>query len=389
MVARTSRIGLLVLFICIQLPLTRITLIDAYVFVSTRSPTSLRSMISISSPTKSVSSWFTSHHPTKKRSYQQQMHAMALPTTISTCSEAISYWYLTYPYLSALMTCACKAGIADYIVQSTAAATTTTISKTRDSDTRSITQPQKHSMEPSNDTINIGRNIGFILYGGLYQGVFQQYMYATVFPMYFDENDLPFVLSTMFQVALDMLILGPFLCLPIAYIVQSICTTTISGTASVPPTSTTQNSNSIMGSHNKNPRAPFRSAARTNRDQVVVGWFDHSTSTTSSNTAGSAITVATMTPTSVIHEFSDNCRSLLDVSPWNTIHPVLQNGWDQYVYDVQYQNILTKYWSLWIPVKCLTFTMIPYHLRIVFIAVVSFFWMMILSASTSNKDEPK
>ena len=52
----------------------------------------------------------------------------------------------------------------------------------------------------------------------------------------------------------------------------------------------------------------------------------------------------------------------------------------RYKDDVMNNGLLVKYWSLWGPVQCLTFGVIPVHLRIAFIAVISFFWLIIFSS---------
>eukprot|EP00746_Dinoflagellata_sp_MGD_P012893 gnl/MRDRNA2_/MRDRNA2_127633_c0_seq1.p1 gnl/MRDRNA2_/MRDRNA2_127633_c0~~gnl/MRDRNA2_/MRDRNA2_127633_c0_seq1.p1 ORF type:complete len:435 (-),score=54.31 gnl/MRDRNA2_/MRDRNA2_127633_c0_seq1:5-1219(-) len=58
----------------------------------------------------------------------------------------------------------------------------------------------------------------------------------------------------------------------------------------------------------------------------------------------------------------------------------LQQGLSAYINDVVNHGILQKYWMLWGPVQCLTFSVVPEHLRISFIAAVSFFWTIILSS---------
>lgn len=64
----------------------------------------------------------------------------------------------------------------------------------------------------------------------------------------------------------------------------------------------------------------------------------------------------------------------------------LKEGLSRYIYDVKKNRLLFKYWALWAPVQCLTFGVIPVHYRIAFIAVVSFFWLMILSSLTAKSD---
>ena len=58
----------------------------------------------------------------------------------------------------------------------------------------------------------------------------------------------------------------------------------------------------------------------------------------------------------------------------------------RYWLDVKEQKVVIKYWMLWGPVQTLTFGFIPPHLRIIFIAGVSFFWLIILSRLSSKSD---
>eukprot|EP00580_Thalassiosira_gravida_P003184 CAMPEP_0201618146 /NCGR_PEP_ID=MMETSP0492-20130828/38179_1 /ASSEMBLY_ACC=CAM_ASM_000837 /TAXON_ID=420259 /ORGANISM="Thalassiosira gravida, Strain GMp14c1" /LENGTH=209 /DNA_ID=CAMNT_0048086631 /DNA_START=318 /DNA_END=947 /DNA_ORIENTATION=+ len=58
----------------------------------------------------------------------------------------------------------------------------------------------------------------------------------------------------------------------------------------------------------------------------------------------------------------------------------LIEAFTRYKDDVLNNGLLVKYWSLWVPVQCLTFGVVPQHLRIVFIAFVSFFWLIIFSS---------
>lgn len=58
----------------------------------------------------------------------------------------------------------------------------------------------------------------------------------------------------------------------------------------------------------------------------------------------------------------------------------LKAGLSRYVDDVVNHGVLTKYWLLWGPVQTLTFSIVPVHLRIAFIAAVSFFWTIVLSS---------
>ena len=129
-------------------------------------------------------------------------------------------------------------------------------------------------------------------------------MYSTVFPDWFgDGGDWQ---SVAWQVAFDMAVIGPFLCLPVAYIVKSLVNTT-----------------------------------------------------------------------------GDNTLSALER---------MQQSLDKYVEDVMERGLLLKYWALWIPVQTLTFGVVPQHFRVAFVALVSFFWVTILSsisAATSSQSDEK
>jgi len=63
------------------------------------------------------------------------------------------------------------------------------------------------------------------------------------------------------------------------------------------------------------------------------------------------------------------------------------SGVRRYAEDVRERGLLTKAWCLWIPVQSLTFSVVPDHLRIVFVASVSFFWLILLSTLESAGDD--
>ena len=58
-----------------------------------------------------------------------------------------------------------------------------------------------------------------------------------------------------------------------------------------------------------------------------------------------------------------------------------------YVDDVTNRGLLFKFWALWTPVQCMTFSIIPEHFRVSFIAAVSFFWVIILSSFSARSNE--
>jgi len=171
---------------------------------------------------------------------------------------ALAGFYESMPYTSAFITCGINSSIADYIAQ----------------------------FKAKTSEINFKRNNAFFLYGGLYLGIGQYFIYNKVFPVLFGAgNSTTAVIS---KVMADMLIVAPFLCMPLAYLTKAIV---------------------------------FRQSLASG---IAKYWKE------------------------------------------------VKNG------------LLLKCWSLWIPVQLLTFSVVPEHLRIVFVASVSFFWSIILSSLASG-----
>mmetsp|Transcript_23075 Transcript_23075/g.32963 ORF Transcript_23075/g.32963 Transcript_23075/m.32963 type:complete len:275 (+) Transcript_23075:76-900(+) len=177
---------------------------------------------------------------------------------------AIDVFYKTMPLTSAFVTCGIKASAADLVAQKRAA-----------------------SLDETDEEIEKRRNFAFFLYGGLYQGMAQEILFNEIFPKIFGQGtDIITVIS---KVSFDMLVVSPFVCLPVAYLVKSVI-------------------------------------------------FQYS--------VGEALA--------------------------------------RYKDDVMKNGLLLKYWSLWGPVQCLTFGVVPVHLRIAFIAVISFFWLIIFSSVSAK-----
>jgi hypothetical protein len=66
----------------------------------------------------------------------------------------------------------------------------------------------------------------------------------------------------------------------------------------------------------------------------------------------------------------------------------LQDGLNKYMEHVQFRGLLTKYWSIWLPVQCLTFSVVPAQYRVVFVAAISFLWVILLSAISASSTSP-
>ena len=196
----------------------------------------------------------------------------------STLASAIGTFYQNERFASAFLTCAIKGAAADFLAQSS--------SKKKEQQKR-LRQRQSslfrrggaHILESSMD---YKRNLAFLLYGGIYQGMGLEFVYNTLFPKWFGD-------SVVLKVLVSMFILSPLVTLPVAYLVKA----------------------AVFG------HAPKSALA-------------------------------------------------------------------QYGNDVYNKGLLTKYWSIWLPMQTLAFALIPTHLRITFIAMVSFLWMILFSAISSK-----
>ena len=67
----------------------------------------------------------------------------------------------------------------------------------------------------------------------------------------------------------------------------------------------------------------------------------------------------------------------------------MKEGLERYIHDVTENDLLRKYWTVWVPAQSVSFTVVPDHLRVVFMASVSFFWFIWLSTISSSSDEQK
>ena len=148
----------------------------------------------------------TQNHWTPHSSPTTAMNALA----IEGATSAVESFFQTQPYLSAFLTCSFKASAADILVQQQ--------------------QTNPHNQEPvpvaqddeEDKDWDLSRTLAFLLYGGMYQGIAQQFMYSNIFPDLFGNGQT--FQSVAMQVGFDMMFIGPFLCLPVAYAVKSAFT---------------------------------------------------------------------------------------------------------------------------------------------------------------------
>ena len=178
--------------------------------------------------------------------------------------DEVNMFYEKDPYLSAFITVSVKAALADGLAQA----------------------------NEFNPKFNPMRNLAFFLYGGLYQGCAQNWIYNVWFPQMFgDGTDFYTVWK---KVCFDSFVITTLICLPSAYILKAI-----------------------------------------------------------------------------VFQYG------------------LKEASIRYYTDITENGLFFYYWSLWIPVQSLTFSVVPEHLRILFIAVVSFFWVIILSTVSNKGDQQR
>ena len=197
------------------------------------------------------------------------------------CLAAADAFWKNSPYTAAAVFCGIKASAADFVAQRRHR----TIESGKDLDvvmnkdgSLSVKQPEK---------VNLQRNMAYILYGSMYQGLTLEFIYNHLYPKMFGTGiDLVTVAS---KVMFDMLLQTTLVTLPIAYMSKAVIF-----------------------------RYSFREAFR------------------------------------------------------------------RYIDDIKNHKLLVKYYMLWFPVMSITFSVVPEHFRVTFIAMVSFFWLIILS-SIANK----
>ena len=63
----------------------------------------------------------------------------------------------------------------------------------------------------------------------------------------------------------------------------------------------------------------------------------------------------------------------------------LQVALKRYVHDVEHEGLLYKCFALWGPVYSLTFSVVPEHWRVTFVAFVSFFWLILFSSISAKE----
>jgi hypothetical protein len=202
---------------------------------------------------------------------------------VSTIAALDAFWK-TQPYLAAGLTCGIKASAADIVAQKRHFKLREEEQQLPDNDDD---EEKSISAESIGQKTDYQRNLAYLLYGALYQGVCQEFVYNHLYPAWFGTGTSVGVVVT--KVLFDLLVQTTLVTLPIAYLTKAL-----------------------------------------------------------------------------IYQYS------------------FGEALRRYVDDIQNHGLLKKYVLLWGPVQCLTFSIVPEHLRVTFIAFVSFFWLITLSTIASR-----
>jgi protein Mpv17 len=185
---------------------------------------------------------------------------------VDVAGQFVDVAFRDYPYAMAAFTCGVKASAADYVAQKRQLSKRTNVSSSSSSSTEKK------------------RNFAFLVYGAVYQGMGQEYIYNTLYPSWFGTSTT--ISTVLIKVLFDLLVQTTLLTLPVAYLTKALV---------------------------------YQYSAR----EAMVRYLD----------------------------------------------------------DIFRHGLLIKYFSLWGPVQCITFSIIPEHYRISFIAAVSFVWLILCKLS--------
>ena len=148
---------------------------------------------------------------------------------VTTALSALDTFWQTSPYTAAALICGTKASAADMIAQkrdlrkreekkreqeAVVAAANSTAAVVYNPDLSTTTT------EKSKKTTDWKRNIAFVMYGSLYQGCAQEFIYNHLYPVWFGSATSVTVVLT--KVLFDLLIQTTTVTLPIAYLTKSL-----------------------------------------------------------------------------------------------------------------------------------------------------------------------
>jgi hypothetical protein len=183
-----------------------------------------------------------------------------IPSTIS----GVDVFFKTHRFATAFLAGGAQATAADFVAQSR----------------ESVQNMNNNKLD---DGFCPRRNLSFLIYGGVYQGMANEFIFNTLLPFWFGTNQ-------MLQALVAVFFFGSFLSLPIAYRIKAF----------------------------------------------VFGYS-------------------------------------------------AKEGFRRYWHDVTQNGLLKKFWTVWIPVNCTNFGLVPPCYRITVNSIVAFCWLMVLSTISSRQ----
>jgi len=172
----------------------------------------------------------------------------------------VSDFYETYPMQAAVLTCGFKASLADVVAQL-----------------------------KSTSSLELRRNVAYVLYGGIFVGLMAHLEYDHLFPIMFGTDHSVKIVAE--KVIFDDFVSAPLMWLPPAYLIKAL-----------------------------------------------------------------------------IYDYP------------------MKEGLEKYVHDIRHNGLLWKYWSIWVPAQTISFSVVPDHLRVAFMASISFFWFILFSTLAAKSD---
>jgi len=130
-----------------------------------------------------------------------------------TLSLAYTGSMVTNRYTVAFAVSALKGWAADVVAQKVENKVAVESSLSQEQDALSLSSEPKFEFKYM-------RNLAFLIYGGLYQGIFQEYLYNEEFTHLFGAGSD--IQTALLKNGFNLLVIAPFLCLPMAYIIQAL-----------------------------------------------------------------------------------------------------------------------------------------------------------------------
>jgi hypothetical protein len=142
-----------------------------------------------------------------------RLHSSLLTTAVAGADA----FFRNSPYAAAAVVCSIKTSTADFIAQRHQ------FKKRKESGEDLdvvLNADGSFTTKQATAKLDFRRNLAYMVYGGLYTGVFQEHCYNHIYPWLFG-NRVDWI-SVLRKVAFDMMFQSPFLTLPIAYISKAL-----------------------------------------------------------------------------------------------------------------------------------------------------------------------